>query len=231
MTSTSTLKDRILNKLNDAGNATWSDAVIYEWIDSGIRDYTIHLPRVLDGFKNPGGTAFTQFSLGEEMQAIISVWHNYNGLTELRYLDRVPRDDPRFINGEGYYYDILIRHDMAEASQCYLSFEVPAGVDQNIKFQYQGWHDFYSGNPKELTIPWIHEGIIEQYVIWQAFLERTATESQNPDSSTLLLAQHATNADKAERAYRRMIADAKQMRQATNPAPAKWTMDKYDRSY
>lgn len=230
MTTLAELRTRILNQLSDAGNATWSDAVIEEWARDAIRDYTQYLPRVVQGSQTISSGTFTEFSLAEDFRAMTSVLHQYSTLSEERYLERLSRDDPRFMNGAGYYYDILARHDMSENSVCYLSFAVNSpGTNERILYEYEGDHVFWtSGSSWDLTMPWRDEPVLVQYVIWKAWLERSMKEAQNPDSTTLLLATFATNADKAERAYRRMIDAAQKSHQAAGTALSSWRMDKWD---
>lgn len=233
MTTLAELRTRVLNQLSDAGNSTWSDAVIEEWTRDAIRDYTQYLPRVVQGSQFVSSGTFTEFSLPEDFRAMVRVQHQYNTLADERYLTRLARDDQRFVNGAGYYYDILARHDMSESSICYLSFAVNSpGSNELIQYEYEGDHVYWSsGSSWDLTVPWRDEPVLVQYVIWKAWLERATFESQNPDSTTLLLATFATNADKAERAYRRMIDAAQKSHQAAGTAPAQWVMDKWQGRY
>ena len=233
MTTAAQLRDRILNQLSDPSNVVWSDAVIEEWIKDGIRDYTQFISRIVQGVQIISSGTFDSFSLPEDFRAMANVRHFYDTLSQERVLTRVNRDESRFINQAGYYYDVLTRRTMDENSVCYLSFDVNGpGTAENITYEYEGDHSYWYSDPSdELTIPWRDEPVIIQFVIWRAWLERATKESQSPDSTTLLLATHATNADKAERTYRRMLKQAQEAHQSKGVTPVPWKMDKWDRSY
>lgn len=205
MTTLQNLIDRIQNQLGDSGAATWAEATLEEWIETALAEYTQHFPR--QRVTTISDTADVhEYELPADFMDAITVEFPV-GEEPQRYLKRKPITDPDFWTTEGNY-DILTKREGIDPDQIFIS-DTPNG-SQAIELVYLAHHDTAYATTDTLTIPRTHETIIEQYVIYLAWQERTSAEMANPTSnSSLLMAQLQSNAQAAFRRYTETLNRAK----------------------
>jgi len=227
MTTQQELIDRIQGKLNDVTAATWSEALLAEWIETGIQEYSLFFPRRMT--QTIGDTVdVRKYDLAADFLSVLTVEFP-TGEDPPVYLTRRAYDDPRgFWNLVGYF-DILPRHDPTDLSEIWIS-EKPNG-SQSIEVEYLGLHDYTLITSDTLTIPIQHETIIEAYVIWQAWQNLTSAEMIDPTSnSSLLMAQQEQNTTRAERRYNNAVKRALENVRNQNP-PTIWKPEGHERIY
>lgn len=228
MTTRLQLQERIQNQLSDATGTIWSDAVIVEWLNDAIRDFSTYLPRI-----TPAAVALTagdpRAELPDDFISLVSIYYNdqTNDPYWLTYKSRQVNDGS--FDGPDYY-DIEPSLDVSQKNILHLSFDPIASSTAVIR--YYASHAILASDSEDVTVQPQHEPILVQYVLWRAYLERTSNEMQNPDSTSLVVAQMAQNAAVAERTYRAMVREAKNnSTQQDEPRWARWQMDNKDRIY
>lgn len=229
MTNLDELRDRVQVALSDAAGATWANATIEEWLTDAIRDYSKYLPRIVL-YTYSSGSDYTEVQMPENFQAVVSV-AEYSGSTRVRYLSRKAYDHEDFVNGNGYFYDVRRRRDVADGDMVVFSYTVPTANGMYIEYQADHEWSLIQGSPYTvpITVPARDEPILIQYCVWMAWRERTGKEVANPDTSTILLSQMDTNAGRQKRIYDQMIRDAINM--PTGEMAASWKMDKWQGRY
>lgn len=231
MTDLDELRDRTLIALGDSAGATWPDATVEAWLTDAIKDYSKYLPRVvLHTFSS--GTDYTQLEMQENFQAAVSV-AEYSGTTLVRYLERKQYDHPHFVNGNGFFYDVRRRRDVADPDLMVFSYTVPSANGMYVEYQADHEWSLIQGPPYNvpLTVPVRDEPILIQYCVWMAWRERTGVEVANPDTSTILLSQMDTNASRQKRIYDEMIRKAVSLSQPASAMPTAWRMDRWEGRY
>jgi hypothetical protein len=228
MTTLAELADKAQNALDDAGAATWSQAVIEEWCVDAIRDYSRYFPRVIREDISTGAVGGVhEHDLPNDFRDIITVEYP-QGEDPPEYLDRLHYQDPYFWNSDKNY-DIIARHEEILNGILIVSAETTAL--ETIRIEYVGDHDLDLASGDQITVPMRHEDLLIAYVVWVAWRELASTEMQDPTSnSSLLMAQLFQNAGSAEYDYRGMIDDALKARSGVSEWEV-WRMDKWDRSY
>lgn len=83
----------------------------------------------------------------------------------------------------------------------------------------------------QLSVPPPHYEIILTFIEHSSQRERLMKTNQSPESSTLLLAQLATNCDKVWRRYERLLNEAKKRVSSSGLTHTPWTMPGCDRIY
>lgn len=230
MTTFSEFRDLVENAVNDAGNTHFSTDVIEEWIADAIREYSQHFPRQKSTditTTNPTRT----YDLPADFQDALFVIYPLAGDDEplLTYAERTGGHFFQDAGVDGYY--TLLRHADAQDS---IEIQISAIPDdaETIRVHYLGDHDSDSWSASTaVSVPERHHPILIKYCVWQALKYLEQAEEQDPTSnSSLLMAQMAQNAYRAERAYysalRRAIA-GQQGRSST----LTWKLDKHDRIY
>lgn len=221
--------DRVKNTLSDPSNTTWSDALIEEWLRDAVKDYSRYIPRIvpetISTFVNPPHPFFNPpFAF----QAIVYMRYFYNSGDSSEAIHRRERDSDEYQQHRGKYYHIDRRNDGNESDMIELNFVPNAYPSAWIAYDYATDHEWlYDAPDYLLSVLPRDEPILIQYCVWKAWQERASKEAQSPDSTTILLSTHATNADKAERAYKRLINDALKLQVAATSNQAVWKMDKW----
>ncbi|HSJ55515.1 MAG TPA: hypothetical protein VLC52_17370, partial [Anaerolineae bacterium] len=120
----------------------------------------------------------------------------------------------------------------ASISTLYLSHS-PAGTEQ-CSVTYSAFHipivNSVPAPSAAITVAAYHEHIIEQYAVWQAHVQRLATEVQSPDTTIRLIQQYKLAVQATEASYRASLRQAIAARSAggwTGP----WRVDGHDRIY
>ncbi len=226
MTTFSELRDRVENAVNDPTNTFFSADLVAEWIEDAIREYSQHFPRrarqTIAAADNDRA-----YDLNTDVQDILSVEYP-QGENPPKYLTRRPYTHPDFWEEDGYY-DWFRHHDAQDAPELYISTIPSTGED--IRVTYLGDHDSSFSAGTTISVPERHEPILIKFCVWQAVKILEQAEEQAPTSnSSLLMAQLAQNAYRAERAYydvlRRALAG-----QEGRSTTTRWKMDKHDRIY
>jgi hypothetical protein len=231
LTTLADLADRCQITLSDSAAGTWSQNTVEEWVVDGIRDYSQRFPRTdTISITFSGASPGHQFDVSTDVIALVLV--EYPGDQDPPvYLKRRPRTHSQFYGYEGYY-DYLVTNDATEYCVLYLSEEPSDGEKAYIT--YLCHHDVTLLSGDDITVPVTHEGIIELYVIWQAFKERLSAEMQDPDKSlagnVTLLQQLVKGARQAEEEYRRALQRAQESR-SQGGITGPWTVDDDDRIY
>lgn len=83
----------------------------------------------------------------------------------------------------------------------------------------------------QLSIPPVHYEILLTFIQHAAQRERLMATNQSPESSTLLLSQLASNADRVWRRYERLLTEAKKRLSSSGPTHIKWSIPDTDRIY
>jgi hypothetical protein len=228
MTNLTDLADRCQVALNDALGATWPDASVLAMLRDAIRDYSIHFPRSV---KTTITTVASQHSYDLTRLARQVTQVEYpTGEDPPRYLDRLSRKNPRFWGSDGYY-DVEFTGDdnTGNPSQIWISASPAAG--ETITYWYTTPHDPIPGLVENnLTVPLEHEAVLIKYVIWQASIDRLATEEQSPDTTIRMMQQYKLTVQAAEASYNKAIAEAKAAR-SDGGYTGPWRSDTYDPIY
>lgn len=225
------LADRVQLLLNDTEGTVWSQLSIEQWLVDGIREYSIHFPRTQ--YTSGTTAAGTQeMELPEDFIAMLQVEFPRTDDPPHSYLQRLARTHPDFWQRD-CYYDVEPTNASPESlSTLYLS-AVPTGAE-SIGLTYAAFHipTYADGEPSllQVSVPHQHEHIIEQFAVWQAHVQRLATEVQNPDLTIRLMQQYKLAVQATEASYRTSLREAMKARAAsgwTGP----WKADVHDRIY
>lgn len=226
MTTLNDFIDRVENAVNDATNTYFSAALVEEWIEDATREYSLHFPReTYNDITTSAGVR--AYSLPADLQDVIHVIYPLGDQPDpfLTYLDR---RNPHFYDNDEHYY--WHRHLDAQATiSIWISATPDAG--ETIRVYYLGDHDLDVAGGSDISVPGRHEIILVKYCVWKAVKYLEQAEEQDPTSnSSLLMAQMAQNAFRAERAYYDVLRRALAGMEGRS-ARATWQLDKYDRIY
>jgi hypothetical protein len=230
VTTLTQLVDRIQLQLNDAGASIWAQTDIEEWAIAGIRDYSIHFPRVnADIITCATGTQ--RYDLEGDCLGIILVEYPRDE-DPPAYLTRLPRTHPDFWLHDTYYDVELYNTEPNTPPSLWISASPTLG--EYIHVYYNAYH-YPSANTvpppiAAISVPAHHEHLIEHYVVWQAHVERLNTEIQAPDTTIRLIQQYKLACQSTEAAYRSSLRAAQRSLSAggwTGP----WRVDGHDRIY
>jgi hypothetical protein len=185
----------------EMADTTWDSAYVGYWVNMAIRDYSKYFPLVkiqtITTLLNDN-----QYDLSADFMGVVSVEYP-TGEDPPQYLSRLAHTHSDFW-GSDYWYDIIHHADDTDPSELLLSKTVLA-ADDSIDVTYNAHHALIA-NPASIsgncTVPPYHQNLLSLYVFWQNALALTNTEQQTPTSnSSLLMAQLAQNARRAENAY------------------------------
>lgn len=222
MTTLAQLADRCQDRLSDAGAAFWTQAIIEQWCKEAVRVYSQFFPRIKTQ-EITCGAHDHEYDLSTDFLAVVSVEYP-TGQDPKEYLFRRSYVHPDFWITDGYY-DILERDDASDASEIWISDDSNSG--QKILVQYQAVHDFSLSSSGTLTVPGLHEPLLEQYVYWLAMGELAANEASAPTSnSSLLMAQLDQIVGTVWRRGETLFLRARRDKY-TPPGKLTWSMDKY----
>ncbi|MEW5988985.1 MAG: hypothetical protein AB1791_20360 [Chloroflexota bacterium] len=229
MTTLAQLADECQNTIADAGAGTWSQATVEEWVKAGIRLYSQNFPRQITSTIATSAADHT-YNLPTNFQAMVTVEYPTDQDPK-RYLKRRSHKHPSFWLENGYY-DVMPRGAEPALSsyedELWIS-DSPA-ASETITITYLGDHASNLSSGSDVTVPGRHFNILINYVVWQAWRERTGAEEKDPETTTLQLSQFQANANAAEQQFRDSLAEAVPLVHAggyTGP----WVMDKHDRIY
>ncbi|MFL7838036.1 MAG: hypothetical protein ACK2T4_06740 [Candidatus Promineifilaceae bacterium] len=196
-TSFNTLINQISYEISDS---TWDNAFIGYWINMAIRDYSKCFPLVKVQTINCADDD-KDYDLAVDFMGVLAVEYPA-GEDPKVLLSRLPITHPDFGRGESWY-DIIEHGDDTDPNELIISAASAAGEDINVTYHA---HHALIANPASpsgnCTVPVFHHNLLTLYVVWQNALALTNNEQQSPTSnSSLLMAQLAQNARRAENAY------------------------------
>jgi hypothetical protein len=221
MTTLQQLIDKVEADLADSGNSTWSAADITQWVRDGIADYSIHFPRTKNS-EISSAAGGQEYDLPADFIAILTVEYP-QGQAPPRYLQRKDYAQPGFWDAAGYF-DIIHTTDAGNVSSLVLS-DVPAG-GETIEIYYRAQHDHALATSATVTVPEHHQHLVRAYARWQAELQLKIAEEKAPTSnSSLLMAQLAQNAYRAEQDYRALLRAAEREFAGRDTAALPWRWD------
>lgn len=230
MTTLTQLVDRIQLLLNDTGAGIWAQTDVEEWAIAGIRDYSIHFPRVTSKIITCA-TGTRRYDLNGDCLGVILVEYP-SGNTPPDYLTHLARTHPDFWLYDTYYDVELYNADPLTPPSIYLSASPTTGETAIVL--YNAYHIPAANTVPPpiapISVPAHHEHLIEHYVVWQAHVERLNTEVQAPDTTIRLIQQYKLACQATEAAYRSSLRAAQKALSAggwTGP----WKVDGHDRIY
>lgn len=233
MTTLTQITDRAEIAIADATNQTWDSTLVKGWIKDAIRDYSQLLPRTKQSSLSLL-SGNTEHLLPADFRAMISMEYPDNQTPPV-YLYRLDRRHPDFSYRDNpRAYDVTIKNDGSTDLEAKLWLSGAAIInDESTPIVYLADHDWELDDSDSLTVPGRDEPVLILYVVWQAWKYIASFEVREPDPTTLLLSQLASNADRAERAYRRALNQAVAGRNETTGGyiAAPWKADIYDPIY
>ena len=203
----------------------WSDEQINQWVNDAIADYSIHFPLVKTQTISCSEDD-RQYDLDTDFVEVLSVEYP-TGEDPPVYLVRRERTHPDFWEVDGYY-DLLKHKNFEDPDELLISEKPDAG--ESIDVIYQAHHTFLDDDDTDkMTVPERHLELIILFVRMAAFQELATTESADPNPESIVARTLELNAFRAERAYRKQLAEFKS--NESESGKAKWAMDGYDRVY
>ena len=196
----------------------WRDALLTNWIQDAVRDYSLNFPRLVRS-TIAAVTGTSAYSLSAYTMLTVRAVEYPAGESPRRLLAPRSRADPGFTGSASY--DLS-----ADFATLYLG-ETPA-TGESILVEYDSVHAVPTSDAAELTIPPQHSELLRLYVIWKACVSLEMDENVSVDRQREMMNALGLNAYRAERAYRSRLKEA--LRTATHSGIAgQWRMDKYDR--
>lgn len=230
MTTLAQLADECQAAINDTAAGTWSQATVEQWVVAGIRVYSQSFPRqIITTIATT--TDDHKYDLPADFQAILAVEYPTDDNPPV-YLKRKSHTDPRFWVTEGYY-DILpggSEPGLGTGFYDQIWISTNPATSETIRIFYTGDQDIVLAAGDTVSVPARHFHIIINYVIWQAWRERTATEEKDPETTTLQLSQFQANENAARKAFDDSISNAIPPIN-TGGYSGPWAMDSHDRIY
>jgi len=149
------LADKVQVTLDDAAEATWSQAEIEGWILEGIKELNNHLPRVITAAISCSADE-RKYDLPSDFLSMLSVEYP-TAEDPPKYLLRRPYTHRQFWGIAGFY-DVIARGNNEDADEVWLSEKPEAG--QTITILYEGEHDFGLTSSEVLTVPEQYHNIL-----------------------------------------------------------------------
>lgn len=232
MTTRTTLRTAIRNL--QTSTAMYSDAQVNQWINAGILDYSLHFPRrkraqiTIDVSHN-------YYELAADVKGIVVVEYFYDGKVlpnvAPTYLERKLYTLDGFFDEFGYY-DVIKQHEatLTGADYWQIVLSQPAQGALDLLFvDYMGDHATLANDTDSLTVPARHEHLLYAFCRWQMILQLSIRQMETPDSFNPMVTQLELNAQRAEKAYRDAIAQAKKAE--SEGVVVQWMMDKWEGTY
>ena len=230
MTTPSELTDRLEILLNDETNATWTVPDLQEFLNNAMRDYSIQFPRTVSTTINCVADQQT-YDLPSDCIGLLLV--AYPGADDPpTYLERRARTHDAFWDYEGYYdvqYSGTGEGDSPTTRGTLYISQAPA-AGETINIAYSATHNTDLKDIEHITVPDEHEHLLLLFAVWQASLERLATEQQNPDMTTNLINSLSRATEHNEQAYRRSLKAAHDARNISGLS-GPWKSDIHDPIY
>jgi len=217
-TTLQNLIDRTQQTLADTTAATWSETALGQWLNDAMRDYSIHFPR------QRTATIATvvgdrTYDLPADVVGVISVEYPTDADPPV-YLERKSYTEAGFWSDDGFY-DVVRRGDDQNAAELWISKKPAAG--ETITVEYLAAHDHGLTVSEYVTVPDEHHHVLVAYAVWQSALNLQMAEQQSPTSnSSLLMSQHAQNANVLRRQYVELLARIAQAHSGSDGGFVSW---------
>jgi len=212
--------------IGDPSAATFSDAILQDYINLAIADLNNYFPKRSVATIS---TVLNQqvYELPISLISAVSVEYPTSE-TPPKYLTRRAYTHPLFNLVEGYY-DVFIRQDQTVGNPptLYLSVKPPAG--KTITVWYNSEHSKLLNPGDATTILDRHLYLIPLRVRWSCWAELATVETMDPDPLHTPYPTKEKSANLAETAYRAALATAIATDAESGITP--WTMDRFDRIY
>lgn len=182
--------------LDDAAEATWTDAELLGFLGEATREYSQHLPRTSETTL-AAAVGERRYALPWDAVGVLAVEYPSDEEPPFYIYRRAHR---RRDFTAGRYYDVVLSGDLTAAPALLLCFEPEAGA--TITVRYLHGHASNLAAEDYLTVPADHHHVLLQYVLFAAARRRQAREQAAPtNNSSLLMGQLASNARRLELAY------------------------------
>ncbi len=217
-------------QLSQKAGADWPDDTVLIWLNEAINDMSIHIPPIFNETIATSADVHA-YDLPQFARSIVNVEYPA-GEDPPEYLDRRSTLHPAFWNRSGFY-DFYDRNRQAPADPQLIISANPTG-SQNIEVTFTASYGVDLALIGEVPVPNQFHHLLMLFVNWRAILNEHAEEIQDPDTTTLLISQLMSNADRSMREYYEAIRQAIEMMTTAGPAilQAGWgNLDKYDRIY
>lgn len=181
--------------LGDEAAAVWPDAELLGYLNEGLREYSLHVPRRAEAtIATVAGER--RYALPDDWLDVISV-ECPAGNTPASRLHRLGHTHPRF---GGRVYDILARGDAATPPALLLGADPEPGA--TIVVAYLAAHAPAATLASAVSVPAAHHHVLLHYVLYAAARRLQQREQASPtSSSSLLMAQLAGNTRRLELTY------------------------------
>jgi hypothetical protein len=230
-TTLNDIANRVNNQLSDAGEAIWDDDLIEEWIIEGIREYSLHFPRLRSGTKTTVANQHN-YDLPNTCMEIELVEYP-TGEDPPAYLTRKSRKDPDFFGREGFY-DVDYSGTVDDLGGSYtrgtLWLSEDPETDQTITILYWSPQALELASNSAISVPQEHEHLLVLFAVWKAYAERLSNQTGKPLITLDLIENFRKNTYQARSDYDAALRAAKA--QATRSGPTgPWKSDAFDRIY
>lgn len=182
--------------LDDAAEATWTDAELLGFLGEATREYSQHLPRTSETTL-AAVVGERRYALPWDAVGVLAVEYP-SGEEPPSYIYRRAHRRRDFTAGR--YYDVVLSGDLTAAAALLLSFEPEAWATITVRYLHP--HASNLAAEDYLTVPADHHHVLLQYVLFAAARRRQSREQAAPtNNSSLLMGQLASNARRLELAY------------------------------
>jgi len=203
----------------------WSDEQINQFINDAIADYSINFPRVKTQTISCSDDTRV-YDLATDFLDALSVEYP-TGEDPPEYLKFREKTHPDFWQKDGYY---CIEQEKGEDDLDVIYISEKPSTGESIEVTFNAYHAYLDDDDTdELTVPEEHLELIILYVRWATYQELATTESASPDPTTAISSTLELNAERAERAYRKILSSY--LYNVSNSAQVLWKMDGCDRIY
>ncbi len=203
----------------------WPDGTVMVWLKGAIADFSIHMP---PQFIEDISAVLDQhiYNLPLTFRNVVSVEFP-QGEDPLVFLERRALANDKFFLQDGFY-DVQDYMREEDQSVIWIS-DTPDGTE-TIRVNFRGNYAPLPILADVCPVPEQFHHVLHQYLDWRAMAHKLGDETQDPDTTTLLLSQLASNTDRARRAYHDEIRRIQKSPAEGGPV-GPWTMDAYDRIY
>ncbi len=194
------LIDELQVDLNDVSAVTWSEADLLLFLNDGIKDYSVHFPRVVS--VDIVTTTARRYNLPSDYIGLISVEYPADAVTPT-YLISKNYWEPGFW-GDGGRYDAINRRDNNLSNELLISSSPTDG--EIIRLEYLAYHAHDLIAADAVTVPSEHHHLLKASAVWQSSRNLLMAEEQSPtNTSALLMSQLSSNTERLHDEYVRLL--------------------------
>jgi hypothetical protein len=188
----------------------WSDLQVNQWINDAIAEVSLHFPRLVT-LEIETETGQQVYALPAGFRGVIHVEYPAGNDPQTYLQPRDPRS-PRWAGSA--CYAVLRRRDAtpdeegepANADELLLSIDPQDG--ETIRLAYLAEHSYLDDDADLNSVPERLLELLVLFVRWAAYQELAASESSDPDPTSLVSGTLELNAARAERLYRKQLQEA-----------------------